>query len=142
MAISASAKGEGAIAFVLPVFGLVFVAMGLYMLFGRFIGESRIRAHTCYGLTNQRLLIVSGRRMRNVKSLSLRSLPDISLSERADGTGTITFFPIPTLDQLFAPVGWLWWSGWGGFNAPAFDLIDRAKDVYDLIRRAQGDNGS
>ena len=44
----------------LGLFGLPFVAMGLYMLFGRFIVKARRKRHTAYGLTDQRALVALG----------------------------------------------------------------------------------
>ena len=41
-------------------FGLVFVAIGLYMIFGRFIVKVRRKRRTAYGLTDQRVLVAVG----------------------------------------------------------------------------------
>ena len=73
--------------------GLPFVAMGIYMVIGRFFVEARQRASTFYAVTEERVLIVSGLLSRTVKSLNLRTLSDISLSEKGSGEGTITFGP-------------------------------------------------
>lgn len=42
------------------VFGLAFVAMGVYMIFGRFIVKARRKRRTAYGLTDQRVLVAVG----------------------------------------------------------------------------------
>jgi hypothetical protein len=42
------------------LFGLVFVAIGLYMIFGRFIVKARRKLRTAYGLTDQRVLVAVG----------------------------------------------------------------------------------
>ena len=69
-----------------------------------------------------------------MRSLALRSLPEISLTEERSGRGTITFGS-PSL-----PVGWFSRSGWPGTSqmaAPAFESIENWRSVHDLIRSAQ-----
>jgi hypothetical protein len=56
----------------------------------------------------------------------------VTLGQRADGTGTITFGPSN-------PSAW-WSRAWPGMatpTAPSFELIARAKEVYDLIQDGQ-----
>jgi hypothetical protein len=119
--------------FFFMLWGIPFVLIGLYIIFGRFFVDARSRARTFYGVTSERIIIVSGQSSRQTKSLQLKTLSDISLTERADGSGTITFGPqYPTTQNL--PAGW---PGAGRYAAPAFDMIDRAKEVYDLIRQTQ-----
>jgi hypothetical protein len=123
-----SSKGP----FFFEIWGIPFVLIGLYLIVGRFFADARQRAKTYYGLTNQRVIIVSGLFAQAVKSLQLRTLSDVSLSERSDGTGTITFGPT-------AP----WWSGassWPGSGPhapPSFDSITGARDVFERVRTAQ-----
>jgi hypothetical protein len=120
-----------------PVFfglwGVPFVLVGLYLIFGRFVGDARQRARTYYGLTDQRILILSGLFGRTVKSLNLRTLADVSLSERPDGSGTITFGPLPP----FWAGGQAGWPGTGRYTSPSFELAEKARDVFDRIRTAQ-----
>jgi hypothetical protein len=134
MALTASAKGGGPVAIVFPLFGLPFVLIGLYLVFGRFIVDSRIRARTAYGITSERIVIVSGLFGRRVKSLNLKTLSDILLAERSDGSGTITFGPVHPFGQWFSQGSW---PGAGQYAPPAFEMIDRAKEIYDRIREAQ-----
>jgi len=129
-----AAKGHGPATTIFPLFGLPFVAVGLYMIFGRFIVDSQARARTFYGITNGRIIIVSGFFSPQTKSLQLRTLTDVSLTQRSDGSGTITFGATFPMGRFF-PGGS--WPGAGRYAAPSFDLIDRAKEVYDVIRSAQ-----
>ncbi|GEC98840.1 hypothetical protein KVA01_09950 [Kocuria varians] len=52
-----------------PLFGLLFVAMGLlYLVFGRFIVKARRKRRTVYGLTDTRAIVVEGdRRVSDVR---------------------------------------------------------------------------
>ena len=56
-----------------PVFftlwGIPFVLVGLYVMVGRFFVDARQRSRTFYGVTDRRILIVTGVSSRNVKSL-------------------------------------------------------------------------
>lgn len=122
------------IAVIFPLFGIPFVLVGIHLVFGRFIADARMRERTYYGITTERIIIVSGLFGRRTKSLNLRTLSDISLTERADGSGSIAFGPTHPMTQWF-PSGS--WPGAGQYGAPAFDLIDRAKEVYELVRRTQ-----
>jgi hypothetical protein len=116
------------------LWGIPFVLVGSHFIVGRFLVDMRQRAKTVYGLTNERLLIISGLFTRNVKSLNLRTLADVSLTERPDGSGTITFGQGNPYSSWFQGMGW--WPGMPA-GAPAFELVPRAKEIYEAIRNAQ-----
>jgi hypothetical protein len=65
------------------LWGIPFVLVGLYLIIGRFFADAYLRARTCYGVTDQRVLIVTNLWNLQVKSVSLRTLGDISLREVA-----------------------------------------------------------
>jgi hypothetical protein len=118
---------------VFKLWGIPFVSVGLYLTIGRFFVDARARARTYYAITNERALVISGVSARRVKSLPLRTLGDITLSERA-GSGTITLGPVP-------PWG-LWYGGfqWPGMSArqpSAFEMIGNARSVHDILQRAR-----
>jgi hypothetical protein len=114
------------------LWGIPFVVAGLYLIVGRFFADAKLRSNTFYGLTTERIVIVSGFISRTTKSLQLRTLSDVSLAESTGGRGTITFGPQGP-----------WWSAGGGWPggqrqvSPAFDSIAAARDVYERIRLAQ-----
>ena len=116
---------------VMRLFGLPFVLIGLFFIGGRFFFDAWRRSRTFYGLTNQRAIIASGRRVR---SLNLPTLGDVTLSERPDGSGTIVF------GFAGAPIAWsrgLAWTRTGRATPPGFDMVPGARQVYDRIRTAQ-----
>jgi hypothetical protein len=127
---------KGNAPFFFMLWGVPFVLIGLYVVFGRFFVDARTRARTYYGVTSERIIIVSGLFSRQIKSLSLRTLTDVSLTERGDGSGSITFGP-----QLSYPFGRQYnFGGWPGSSQnamPVFDLVEQVKEAYDIIRRAQ-----
>jgi Bacterial PH domain len=116
------------------LWGIPFVVIGLYLIIGRFWLDSRQRAHTFYGVTSERVVIVSGLFSRQTKSLSLETLSDVTLTERSDGSGTITFGPLPPFYGWYATAGW---PGFGYPFVPSFDLACEVRPVYEIIQRAQ-----
>jgi hypothetical protein len=116
------------------LFGAIFVLLGVYFVIGRFIVDSLLRAKTLYGLTNRRVIIISGVSSRTINSLTLRTLNDLSVTERSDGSGTVLFGrpnPFATWNAGMP------WPGIGQYQTPSFELIQDAKRVYDQILEAQ-----
>jgi hypothetical protein len=122
--------------FFFKLWGVPFVLVGLYMIFGRFFVDARQRSRMAYGVTDRRVVLISGVFSRNVKSLALKTITDLTLDEKSDGTGTITFGP------TYPVVGWQASGRWGtaAYQSPCFDSIPRAKEVYATLRQAQGSN--
>jgi len=117
------------------LWGIPFVCMGLYMVFGRFLADAKQRTRTYYAVSSERVLIVSGLFTRQVKSLSIRTLTDVSLTEKSNGEGTITFGPQAPFSVMYGGI-----QGWPGADkslGPRFDLIPDAKIAYDFIRKLQ-----
>ena len=121
-----------------PIFfrlwGLPFVAVGLYLIFGRFFIDSWARRTTYYALTDERALIVSGLFSRQTTSLDLQTLPNVSLSEGSGGEGTITFGTSSTPRSPFS--GFSDWPG-AAVQTPRFELTQNAKGVFAMVRAAQ-----
>jgi hypothetical protein len=115
----------GGAPFFFALWGLPFLLVGSHRIFGRFLIDAKQRAKTTYGLTSERIVIVSGLFARNVKSLNLRTLSDVSLNERPDGSGTITFGQGHPYSSWFQGMGW--WPGMPA-AASAFEMIPRAKE--------------
>jgi len=117
------------------LWGIPFVLIGIYLIIGRFYVEARQRQKTFYGVTNERILIVSGLFNRKVKSLNMRTLSDLSLSQSSSGEGSISFgsgFPFGSWFGGFSS-----WPGMEAYLGPRFELIPNAKGVYEIIRNAQ-----
>ena len=116
------------------LWGIPFVAAGLYLIVGRFVVDAKQRANTLYGVTNQRVVIVSGILNSKIKSLNLRTLSDLTLDERSSGKGNISFGPTSPFAQ------WTGGLAWPGMSSPtpAFELVEGARSVFEIIRQAQG----
>ena len=133
--ISDGEKEAAAFSFIFPLFGLPFVAVGLYMAIGRFWVDKAMREKTVYGVTNERVIIRSGLFSRTVKSLNIHTLSDISLKEKDDGSGTISLGPSNPMNGMLE--GMNWWPGMGQYSSPSIDSIPDARSVYNIIREQQ-----
>lgn len=116
---------------IFALFGIPFLAAGFYGMIGRFWVDAWRRSRTTYAVTSDRIIINSGLFTPTSKSLDLRMLSDVTLEERKDGSGTITFGTPPALPVRF-----------GGMKSgvpqvPAFEMIPDARRVYAVIRDAQ-----
>ena len=116
------------------LWGLPFLAVGLYLLVGRFFYDAWLRNRTIYAVTSQRVLILGGMISSKLTSREIQSLPMLELTEYRDGTGTIVF----NSDD----VGYSWFGRRRGFGAwtptenanSQFFRIDNPRRVYELIR--------
>ncbi|HTL28493.1 MAG TPA: hypothetical protein VL282_04710 [Tepidisphaeraceae bacterium] len=73
------------------VVGLGFVAVGLYMLAGRFFQDLRERRRTWYAVTDRRCLIVEARKIVETTSLYWNFIQGIVREMHGDGTATVFF---------------------------------------------------
>lgn len=115
-------------------FGLPFVAVGIYAVVGRFWVDARTRAATLYGVTDRRVLIVSGLFNMNVTSLALATLPPMVAKTNRWGGGTLEF------GSTIRPFGGARIAGWPGAGwaaAPSFELTEGIDEVQRIILRAQ-----
>jgi hypothetical protein len=126
-----------AVEFIFPLFGLPFVLIGIYIIFGRFFVDIKQRQNTIYGVTNQRIMIRTGLFTIARKSLNLRTLSDLTLEEKSDGYGIITFGPTHPYYSRFTFGGGSSWPFAARYAPPRFDTISEAKRVYEIIQQAQ-----
>ncbi len=134
IALQIPSEKAGAVSIIFPLYGIPFVLIGLYLIFGRFIYDSKKRAKTFYGLTDQRAIIISGLFSKGVKSLNLKTMSDVSLSEKSDGHGTITFGQENQMMSMFMGGSF---PDMDGSTVPKFELIKDAKQIYNQLRAQQ-----
>lgn len=116
------------------LFGLPFLVLGLYMIFGRFFVDAYIRRTMQYFVTDRRILILRSGWMGATKSMDIRRLPALELDERPDGCGTIRFS-----EQS----GWMAGGGLAIWqptlnSSRQFTRIPNARSVYELILKQSG----
>jgi len=98
MASAGARTAPGSIGIIFPLFGLPFVLIGLYLVFGRFIYTHYRRKNTLYAVTDQRIIIMNRMFNKTVRSEKINSITTIDKYVRRDGSGTISFgmMPYPT----------------------------------------------
>jgi hypothetical protein len=118
------------------IWGLPFVAIGLYMIFGRFIYKANRKRRTVYAVTNRRVLeIVRGLQGgESVNATYLRSIPTISTSTTGGGYGAIDFgFSSPRYAR-YANTGMEFFSRGQASGVCFYDIRDPS-GVADLVER-------
>ncbi|MGW4090735.1 hypothetical protein [Nocardia sp. NPDC004750] len=110
----------------------IFVLVGLYFLLGRLVVDAQRRAHTFYGVSNKRIIIISRFFGYKVQTFNPRTLEYLSLTERSGGSGTILFAAISFLDRRWSTILLM-----GAGPLPAFEMIEHARSVYELIERTR-----
>jgi hypothetical protein len=78
---------------VVTLFGIPFLAIGAYLLFGRFIYKYWKKTHTYYAVTSERVLILTTLWRRHLQTKYISAISEISKSIRSDGIGTLWFGP-------------------------------------------------
>jgi hypothetical protein len=119
--------------FFFMLWGIPFVLVGLYITVGRFFVDARRRTNTIYAITTDRIIIKSGIFRPEIKSLNIRTLSDISFTEKNDHSGTITLGPSIYSYSMFRGFDW----SAGGRQAPRFEFIENVKELYDKIIELQ-----
>ena len=112
----------------------VFLFVGLYMFLGRFLVDARKRSRRFYAVTNERVIILSAGSSTVVKSLNLDTLSDITMTERSNGSGVISFGPWSSM--LLGYTGW----GWPGTNADLISMLEPQqgiRELYETIIKAR-----
>jgi hypothetical protein len=117
------------------IWGIPFVCIGFYICIGRFFYDKKNRENTVYGITNNRIIIKSGVFNTTVDSFNIRSLVNLNIETKPDGSGTIKLDADKTPFASFTPVGWP-----GSKRAPALEFIQNVRDVYNLILQQQHQN--
>lgn len=107
--------------FFFKLWGIPFVLVGLYITVGRFFVDAKKRKNTVYGITSDRIIIKSGVVTSDIKSLNIKNLPEITINEKPDNSGTITF---GSTDFR---------QGKGVQQPPSLEFIEDARRVYDKI---------
>ncbi len=70
------------------IWGLPFVAVGIYLVFGRFIQSAYLRNKTFYVITNKKIIIKAGRK---ITMHDARYLPPMEVEIHRNGNGMILF---------------------------------------------------
>ena len=135
-----SANGSNA-PIIFPLFGIPFIIIGLYFIFGRFMYKKWKKKRTYYAITNKRVLIVTNNtNSKNIVAEFIASIPAINYSQKNNGTGNIRFGNFNFMTDMYANTGMDFFSGFSGKSSPAFFDIDNVKEAYTLVNELRNDN--
>ena len=110
----------------MALFGLPFVLIGVYLLFGRFITRARNLSSTHYVVTDQRLLFLY---RKNTQFLLYQNIETLEKEQSKDGKGTIYFFPRNFYYNRAASYR----GNTNPLQGRAFEDIEDVERVYRLI---------
>lgn len=127
---------------IFPLFGIPFVLMGLYFIFGRFIYKNWRKKRTYYAVTNQRVLIMTRGASTNVQAAFTNTIPSISKSIRTDGIGTLVFGNMAPAAGMYQNTGMDFFGSSYGNVAPAFYDVPNAQRVYELVNSQRTGSGA
>jgi len=110
---------------------IAFFVMGGYILVARLLLEYRQRRRTYYGLSTHRIIIIADFFHREVISINLDTLSDITLKERRNNSWTIIFGPQQLFNVFQCSYDGIW------FTKSQFELTSNAREVYETILTAR-----
>ena len=116
------------------VAGIPFVIASLYTAVGRFFVAAWLRSNTYYAVTDRRVIIALVVFGLNVESFDLDRIDTMTISERPDGDGTITFVARPTQTWILSARRV---SVTSRPTLPSFERIENVSVVFDIIQRAK-----
>ncbi|MGA7832815.1 MAG: hypothetical protein WCA21_17800 [Terracidiphilus sp.] len=118
------------------LWGIPFVLVGQYLIWGRFLYTDWRKTRTYYGVTNKRVLVVSTGNSRGITDAYFSNIDSISLTTRYDGIGTIEFAPEPERQSAWGCNGRRGRGNQIGIDLSRlafFDIVE-ARNVYQLIQ--------
>jgi len=135
-----NSSNETNIPIVFPLFGIPFVIMGLYFIFGRFIYKKWKKRRTYYAITNKRVLIITNTNNKKIMAEFIDNIPAINYSQKSNGIGNIRFGNFNFMTDMYENTGMDFFSGFSGKSSPAFFDIDNVKEVYTLVNEVRNKN--
>ena len=113
--------------FIFKIWGIPFVCVGLYFVFGRFIHQKHTFKNTRYALTTHRAICY---KKGKISSSDYINEPSITVKQKKDGSGTITFGNYP----------FNYYRGFDFLNRTAYNNtefvnIPDVQNVYRLINQ-------
>lgn len=106
------------------LWGIPFVCVGLYMVFGRFIMKSYVRKETVYVITNKRILSFI---KNQVKTIDYHICPSRTITRHPDGSGNISFSSSTQPANMFNMSGWP--SNQDSFELDNIPEVDRVLQI-------------
>src|SRR5690606_28776965 len=113
---SGTSKAGAPIVFL--IFGIPFVLIGLYFIFGRFILKRVKKSKTWYLVTNQRVVVVSNFLGSSVNSSRIDLIPNHSKYIDSKGVGTLVFGSSNLMMSMYSNTGLDFFGNFYGQEPP------------------------
>ncbi len=112
------------------LWGIPFLVIGQYLIWGRFLVAAWLKRRTFYGVTNRRVLTVQNGWGRKTASSYLEAVPAILKEGGRNGIGSLRFSAIDPLSTGRRGNPWMSMTVSG---VPMFRDVDEVDAVYQLI---------
>lgn len=113
------------------IWGVPFVLIGQYMIWGRFLFAAWRKQRTFYAVTTRRLIAVQDGRSLNMASAYIDTLPTIMIASVSKNATTLRFAqPAP---MWTGRRSWGVWDGMAIGDVPTFVDIEDADYVYRMV---------
>src|SRR5882724_3757770 len=83
--------------FFFMLWGVPFVVIGQYLIWGRFFYDAWLKRRTHYAVTNRRVIVLQQCSKRKLVSAYLDAVPAVAKEGRDSGPGTLQFAPAASL---------------------------------------------
>jgi hypothetical protein len=122
------------------IWGIPFVLIGQYLIWGRFIYDLWLKGRTYYAVTNRRVIVLQKGWSQKIVAAYLDSLPALTKEGSGSGPGTLSFAPDTSFFSGFAGGtsssrrnNWGAWNSMSIGGTPIFRDIDNLDYVYHLL---------
>jgi hypothetical protein len=134
LALTSVTKTEegGITVLIFPLFGIPFVLMGLYFIFGRFLYKNWKKKRTWYAVTDKRALVLTQTFGQKLQAADLKSLPTMNKTIQKDGSGSVTFGNSSWMFSMYENTGMEIFGSLNGSGATSFYDIKDAEKVYQI----------
>jgi hypothetical protein len=113
------------------LWGIPFVLVGQYLIWGRFIYAAWLKGRTFYAVTNRRVIVLQNGWKRHMASAYIDSLPTLIKESGSKGVGILRFTQAQPIWGSSRGLGA--WNGMSVGDVPTFIDIAEVDAVYRLV---------
>lgn len=113
------------------LWGIPFVLIGQYMIWGRFFYAAWKKRRTHYAITNRRVIVVQNCWKHQMASVYLDTLPALIKEGGSNGIGTLRFSQAESMWS--GRRGWGAWDGMTVGSVPTFVDVEPVDYLYRLV---------
>lgn len=124
---------------IFPLFGIPFVIVGLYFMFGRFVYKNWKKQNMYYAVTNKRVLVLTKLFSRSLNAINIDNIPTINKTVRPNGIGTIKFGNVNLVASTYENTGLDFFGSFAVGDVPTFhDIrdVDKVHEIVDELRNS------